>query len=154
MPIELDPAGGLLTFLLNGQGVPDKFEIIHGNANGTKVATSSMIIGGNNGPFDNVYGTEPSNVVPNTSQIAAVNQFIGTDKGSIPPGLIEFTDNTGYTIGTMTVGGTTYQQVLWWSYTSADYAVSPIATLRVTGTIGTGWNVLRVCCPDSNCIPS
>lgn len=150
----LDPAGGLLTFLLNGQGVPDKFEIIHGTANGTKVATSSMIAGGNDGPFDNTYGTEPTNLIPNESQIAAVNQFIGTNKGLIPNGLVEFTNDTGYTIGTMTVNGTTYQQVLWWSYTAADYAVSPIVTLRVTGTIGTSWNVLRLCCPDSNCIPS
>lgn len=152
--IPLDPAGGLLTFLLDGQGVADKFEIIHGTANGTKVSTSSMTPGGNYGPFDNVYGTEPTNLIPNTTEIASVDQFIGTDKGVVPSAQIEFTDNTGYTINNMTIGGIDYQQIIWWSYDSADYAVSPIATLRVTGTIGTGWNVLRVCCPDSNCIPS
>lgn len=154
MPIQLNPAGGLLTFLLNGQGVPDKFEIIHGTASGTKVATSSMSASGNYGPFDNVYGTETSNVVPDASQISAVAQFIGTDKGVFPTREIEFTDNTGYTIGSMTVNGVPYQQVLWWSYTAADYITNPIATLRVTGTVGTGWNVARVCCPDSNCIPA
>ena len=154
MPIPLNPTGGLLAFLLNGQGIADKFEIIHGTASGTKVSTSSMILGGNNGPFDNVYGTEPTNLIPNTTEIASVNQFIGTDKGAIPPGLIEFTDNTGYTIGTMTVGGVTYQQVIWWAYDAADYIANPIATLRVTGTTGTSWDVLRICCPDSNCIPA
>ena len=152
--IPLDPAGGLLTFLLNGQGIADKFEIIHGGANGTKVATSSMTPGGNNGPFDNVYGTEPSNVVPTEPQIASIPQFIGTNKGVIPSGQIEFTDNIGYTINNMTIGGIDYQQIIWWAYDAADYATNPIATLRITGTAGTGWDVLRVCCPDSNCIPA
>ena len=154
LTIPLDPAGGLLTFLLDGQGVADKFEIIHGNASGTKMSTSSMTPGGNYGPFDNVYGTETSNIVPTELQIATVDQFIGTNKGVVPSAQIEFTDNTGYTINNMTIGGIAYQQIIWWSYDAAAYAANPIATLRITGTAGTGWNVLRVCCPDSNCIPS
>lgn len=154
LTIPLDPAGGLLTFLLNGQGVPDKFEIIHGAASGTKVATSSMSASGNYGPFDNVYGTEPSNVVPTEPQIASIPQFIGNNKGLIPTRETEFANAAGYTIGSMIVDGVTYQQVLWWSYTATDYATNPIATLRITGTANTGWDVLRVCCPDSNCIPT
>jgi hypothetical protein len=152
--IPLEPTGGLLTFLLNGQGIADKFEIIHGGPSGTKVATSSMTPGGNNGPFDNVYGTEPSNVVPTEPQVASIPQFIGTNKGPIPSGQIEFTDNIGYTINNMTIGGIDYQQIIWWAYDAADYATSPIAILRITGTVGTGWDVLRICCPDSNCIPA
>lgn len=154
LAIPLDPAGGILTFLLDGQGVADKFEIIHGTASGTKVATSSMSADGNYGPFDNVYGTETSNVVPDSSQVAAVAQFIGTNKGAFPTRETEFTADTGYGIASMTVGFEVYQQVLWWMYDASDYAASPIATLRITGTTGTGWNVLRVCCPDSNCIPT
>ena len=154
LTIPLDPAGGLLTFLLDGQGTADKFEIIHGNASGTKVSTSSMTPGGNYGPFDNVYGTETSNVIPEAYQIATIDQFIGTDKGVVPSAQIEFTDNTGYTINNMIIGGIAYQQIIWWAYTAADYTANPIATLRITGTTGTLWNVLRVCCPDSNCIPS
>ena len=48
----------------------------------------------------------------------------------------------------MTVGGNTYQQVLWWEYTSIDYNENPIATLRITRPIGVGIaSALRVCFP-------
>ena len=150
--INLDPAGGLLAFLVNAQGVPDKFEIIHGINSGTKVATSSMAAFGNNGPFDDLYGTETANTLPTSSQTMIVDQFIGSSKGAIATRQIEFNANTGYTIPTMTVSGITYQQVLWWEYTPSDYATSPVATIRTTGPAGTGWDLLRVCCPDGNCI--
>ena len=151
--IMLDPAGGLLAFLINAQGVADKFEIMHGNNSGTKVATSSMTAIGNSGPFDNVYGTEIDNTLPTEPQAATVDQFIGSNKGiPIPTRQTEFNSETGYTIPAMNVGGINYQQVLWWEYTSADYANNPIATLRVTGPLGTAWDLLRVCCPDGNCI--
>jgi hypothetical protein len=151
--ITLDPAGGLLAFLINAQGVADKFEIMHGNNSGTKVATSSMTAIGNSGPFDNVYGTEIDNTLPTEPQAATVDQFIGSNKGiPIPTRQTEFNSETGYTIPAMNVGGINYQQVLWWEYTSADYANNPIATLRVTGPLGTAWDLLRVCCPDGNCI--
>jgi hypothetical protein len=152
----LDPAGGLLAFLVTSYSIPDKFEIIHGGGAGTKKATSSMIAGENYGPFDNVYGTTPSDIIPTPSETVTVDQFIGTDKpGTIPTNQTEFTTDIGWTIPTMTVGGTTYQQVIWWEYTPTDYDASPLAKLRVTGAAGTtGWQVLRLCCPDSNCIPS
>ena len=51
----------------------------------------------------------------------------------------------------MVVGGTTYQQIVWWEYTPADYTVSPFAQIRTTGPSGTGWNIVRLCCPDINC---
>ena len=152
----LDPAGGLLTFLITAYSIPDKFEIIHGIGAGTKKATSSMTIGGYAGPFDDVYGTSPTNVIPTPTETLSIDQFIGTDKpGTIPTNQTEFTTDIGWTIPTMTVGGTTYQQVIWWEYTPADYDADPVARLRVTGAAGTtGWEVLRLCCPDSNCIPS
>ena len=149
--LALDPAGGLVAFLINGQGLPDKFEIFHGLpfANDKK-ATSSMVASGNFGPFENNFGTSPLNQIPTTSQLNP-DQFIGSDKGTIPSRTAEFLLDTGFTIPNMTVGGTTYQQVVWWQYTAADYTKDPNATIRITGPSGTGWDALRLCCPDGNC---
>ena len=144
--LDLDPAGGVVSFLVNGQGLPDKFEVFHGGASGDKKATSSISASGNFGPFDNVFGTEPDNLIPTTSQLNS-DQFIGSDKGTIPDRTSEFFNDTGFTISSMTVGGTTYQQVVWWQYTAADYTENPNATLRITGPSGTGWDALRVCFP-------
>jgi len=148
--LDLDPSGGLIAFLVNGQGLPDKFEILHGGASGDKKATSGMVASENFGPFDNVFGTEPNNLIPTSSQLNS-DQFIGSNKGTIPNRTSEFNSDTGFTIPSMTVGGTTYQQVVWWQYTAADYTNNPNATLRITGPSGTGWNALRLCCPDANC---
>ena len=149
--LDLDPAGGVVAFLVNGQGLPDKFEIFHGLpfANDKK-ATSSMSASGNLGPFENVFGTEPINLIPTSSQLNQ-DQFIGSDKGTIPNRTSEFFNDTGFTIPSMTVGGTTYQQVVWWQYTAADYTNNSNATIRITGPSGTGWDALRLCCPDGNC---
>lgn len=149
--LGLDPAGGVVSFLVNGQGLPDKFEIFHGLpfANNKK-ATSGMIASENAGPFDNAFGTSPLNAIPTSSQLNA-NQFIGSDKYAplpfAPSRTSEFFNDTGFTISSMTVGGTTYQQVVWWQYTAADYTENPNATLRITGPSGTGWDALRVCFP-------
>ena len=148
--LDLDPTGGLVAFLVNGQGQPDKFEIIHGGASGNKKATSGMIASENAGPFDYVFGTEPTNLIPTASQLNA-DQFIGSYKGTIPNRTSEFFNDTGFTIPSMTVGGITYQQVVWWQYTAADYTNNPNATIRITGPSGTGWDALRLCCPDGNC---
>ena len=147
--VALDPAGGIVCFLVDPIGVPDKFEIIHGNANGTKVATSGMNTTGNLGPFDNTFGTEPTNVVPSVIEATNILQFIGTDKGTIDTRQTEFNTATGETIATMQPGGvgTTYEQVLWWEYSAADYVTNSNATFRVTGPSGTGWSALRVCFP-------
>ena len=149
--LDLDPAGGLVAFLVNGQGQPDKFEIFHGLpfANDKK-ATSSMSASGNEGPFENTFGTSPLNQIPTTDQLES-DQFIGAYKGGIPNRISEFFNDTGFTIPTMTVGGITYQQVVWWQYTAADYTNNPNATIRITGPSGTGWDALRLCCPDANC---
>ncbi len=153
--LDLDPAGGLIAFLVNGQGLPDKFEIFHGLpfANDKK-ATSGMVASENAGPFDNAFGTSPLNAIPTSSQLNA-DQFIGSDKYAFlpfaPSRTSEFFNDTGFTIPNMTVGGTTYQQVVWWQYTAADYTNNPNATLRITGPSGTGWDALRLCCPDGNC---
>jgi hypothetical protein len=150
--VDLDPAGGMVAYLIDPIGVPDKFEIIHGLASGDKKATSSMTAANNSGPFDNVWGTEPINDIPTSAQVVNIDQFIGTDKGIIiPTKQTEFFNNTGFTVSNMTVGGITYKQIVWWEYTAADYTENPIATLRVTGASGTGWNILRLCCPDANC---
>ncbi len=147
--VALDPAGGIVCFLVDPIGVPDKFEIIHGNANGTKVATSGMNTTGNSGPFDNTFGTEPTNVVPSVIEATNTLQFIGTNKGTVDTRQTEFNTATGETIATMQPGGTgvIYKQVLWWEYTAADYVTNSSATFRATGPTGTGWNALRVCFP-------
>lgn len=150
--IQLDPAGGIVCFLVDPQGVPDKFELMHGLPGlNNKVATSGMNTSGNNGPFDNIYGTEATNTVPTAPQTTSTLQFIGTDKANpIDTRQTEFNNATGETIATMQPGGTgttTYKQVLWWEYTSLDYNENPVATFRVTGPTGTAWTALRVCFP-------
>ncbi len=138
--IALDPSGGVITIMFNPIGVPDKLEIIHGNAAGAKVATSGMTTV-NAGPFDSVYGTESSNVVPTIAQTNAVDQFIGTDKGSVPTRAAAYTLETG---NPNPLTGA-YQQLIWWVYTTADYQTSPFVTVRVTGPDGTGWSFERAC---------
>ena len=147
--VALDPAGGIVCFLVDPIGVPDKFEIIHGTGDGAKVATSGMNTNGNSGPFDNTFGTETTNVVPTVAEATNTLQFIGTDKDPIDTRQTEFTAATGETIATMQPGGTgtIYKQVLWWEYTAADYVTNPNATFRVTGPAGTSWSALRVCFP-------
>lgn len=157
--ISLSSSGGLVAFLVDAQGVPDKFEIYHGDpTGGTKVSTTSHVNPGsgtsNDGPFDSVYGDESSgNVQPSATESAKIDQFIGTNITS--PWTYtresEFTTETGYTVNSMTVGSNTYQQVLWWEYSASDYNDNNFATLRVTGSTGTAWSVLRLCCPDANC---
>ena len=153
--LDLDPTGGVVAFLVNGQGLPDKFEIFHGLpfANDKK-ATSGMVASENFGPFENNFGTSPLNAIPTSSQLNS-DQFIGSDKYAplpfAPSRTSEFNSDTGFTIPSMTVGGTIYQQVVWWQYTAADYTSNPNATIRITGPTGTGWDALRLCCPDGNC---
>ena len=149
---SLSSGGGLLACLFNPQGVPDKLEIMHGAAAGTKKATTGMNATDNYGPFDNVYGTETANTVPTASQTLSVQQFIGTDKGVAATRLTEFTTETGYEVPSLTIGGVTYQQAVWWTYSDADYLANSTATIRVTGATGTGWNLIRLCCPDGNCV--
>lgn len=143
--VDLDPTGGVIAFLFNAQNVPDKMEIIHGNASGFKKATSSMLVNNNYGPFDNTFGTEPSNTLPTSEQVFAVDQFIGNFKGTIPTKQAEFNADTGLTISSMTRGAITYQQIVWWNYTAADYAENTTATIRVTGSPTTLWESFRVC---------
>ena len=146
--INLDSGGGLIALLFNPAGVPDKMEIIHGGPAGTKVATSGFDNGtdGNSGPFDNAYGTEPSNTIPTPTDVASTDQFIGTNKGVCPTRETQFTNETGY-IADMG----SYQQIVWWNYTAADWQTAPTVTVRITGSTGTAWSLLRLCCPDSNC---
>ena len=148
--INLDSGGGLVALLFDPVGVPDKMEIIHGGPDGTKVATSGFDNGtdGNAGPFDNVYGTEPSNTVPTSAQVDTIDQFIGTGKGVCPTRETQFTSETGYVAN---MGA--YQQIVWWQYTPSDWQTAPNVTVRITGSSGTAWSFLRLCCPDGNCTP-
>ena len=153
--IQLDSAGGVLALLFTAYSFPDKLEIIHGNGGGTKVATTSMDANDNYGPFDNVYGTESTNTIPTRAQTMTIDQFVGGDKGGVPTRRAQFQSDTEYTISSMVVGAITYQQVVWWKYTAADFAINQNATIRATGSNpGTQWNLVRVCCPDGNCIES
>jgi hypothetical protein len=152
--VDLDPLGGLVAFLVNAQSLEDKFEIIHGTPGSNffiKKATSSMTSANNFGPFENNFGTEPANQVPTSTEVNNIDQFIGLSSGTIPTKQTEFNADTGFTVSSMTVGTVTYQQVVWWEYTAADYTANPNVSLRVTGPSGTAWNILRLCCPDANC---
>ena len=149
LSVSLDSAGGLIAFALNAYGVADKLEIIHGTASGTKKATTGWTASGNFGTpgFDNTYGTEPLNTIPTTAQGNANAYFIGTQAiNPAPLRTTEFNNDTGRTA---TLGS--YQQIVWWPYTTADYQANSQATIRVTGATGTQWQLLRICCPDSNC---
>ena len=152
--LDLNPAGGLIAFLVNAQSLEDKFEIIHGTPGSNffvKKATSSMKAADNFGPFENNFGTEPANQLPTSTEVNNIDQFIGTSSGTVPTRETEFNLATDFDITSMTVGSVTYQQVIWWEYTAADYTANPNASLRVTGPSGTAWNILRLCCPDANC---
>jgi hypothetical protein len=153
--IDLSPLGGIITILFRAAALPDKLEIYHGDplSSGIKKATSSMIASENYGPFDNVYGTEPSNLLPTAIQASGITQFIGTDKGVIPERRLEYSADTGIYIPTMTYptpNPETYEQVVWWKYESTDYNINPIVTIRVTGLdVGTGWKFYRLCLEPS-----
>ena len=140
--IALDPAGGVITIMFNPAGVPDKLEIYHGNPiTGTKVSTSGMTVV-NAGPFDDVYGTvSTGNVVPTVAQTNTVDQFIGSNKGTVPTRAAAYTAETG--IANPLVFP--YQQLVWWVYTPADYQNGVFVTIRVTGPSGTGWDYQRYC---------
>lgn len=154
--IQLDSDGGVIAFLFWADNQVDKMEIIHGNASGTKKATTSIIADNNYGPFDNVYGTattNPADVIPSPANVANIDQFIGGSKGTMPTRQTQFNEDTGFILNSMSSGGTTYQQIVWWKYTALDFAINQAATVRITGTTpGTVWRALRVCCPDGNCI--
>ena len=156
--IALDSGGGLITFLVKA-GAATKFEIIHGTAAGTKKATSGRIAAGltNAGPFDNATGTETSNTLPTDAQAnGGILQYIQNPanpaKMSNRQG--DFNTDTSFDIPTMTIGGETYHQVVWWQYTASDYSTSANAVLRVTNSNVTGTipaKMFKVCCPDANC---
>jgi|TARA_B110000495_G_scaffold153241_1_gene136296 hypothetical protein len=141
-----------------------------------KVATSSWGTAVDNfGPFDNSFGTSDSNplppnppgtsstgipnpnggVFPDESQADGKVQFIASDVNP-PTRQTEFNNVTGYTVPSMQPGGagtTIYQQIVWWEYGPGDYNTSTTAILRVTAPwdVGTSWEVIRLCCPDSSC---
>lgn len=150
--VNLDSTGGVIVFLFDPISQVDKLEIYHGlpqNGGVNKKSTTSQSapgeFGGNYGPFDNVWGTLPSNSLPDDPNLP-VDQFIGTSKGTVPTRESEYTSDTGYIIPSMTVGGRTYDQVVWWKYTTADYLVNSVATIRaVGGSSGTAWYSVRVC---------
>tara|TARA_R110001632_G_scaffold60112_1_gene146028 strand:- start:198 stop:728 length:531 start_codon:yes stop_codon:yes gene_type:complete len=138
--IALDPGGGVITLQFTAYGISDKLEISHGVFS-NKVATTGMTANSNFGPFDNVYGTEPSNVVPTEAQTLNLPQFIGTSKGAIPDRGVEYTQDTGIANPL----SSPYQQLVWWSYDSVDYQTAPFVTVRVTGPTNTQWQFQRIC---------
>jgi hypothetical protein len=152
--INLSSTGGTITMLFYAGGLADKLELYHGlplSGGTNKVATTSMSSTGNTGPFDNVYGTLPSNTLPTTGQANATNQFIGSDKGTVPQRRIQYSAATGVIIPTMNYPNPNYseddyQQVVWWQYTPSDYLINDKVTIRVTGGPSpTGWSFYRLC---------
>ena len=134
--IPLDnPLGGYIVVELNSKIVPDKLEILH---NGIKKATSGMTVS-NGGPFDDLYGNPTP---PDYSQAMAVDQFVGSDKGTIPSRQSEFASETGSSL----IMDSGYQQLIWWVYSASDFSISNFVTIRITGTLGgTVWEVKRLC---------
>jgi hypothetical protein len=151
--VNLDPAGGVITFLFDPQGAADKMEFYHGLPQDdgiNKVATTSQSasedFGGNYGPFDDEYGTPPLPIIFPNDPTTDVDQFIGTLKGTVPTRQSEYTSDTGCTIPSMTIGSVTYDQVIWWRYDAADYLANPLVTIRITGSgDNTLWNSIRIC---------
>ena len=132
--IPLDkPLGGIVVMDFSPQGVPDKLEIIH---DGIKKATSGMTVS-NSGPFDNIYG-DPR--IPNVTQANVTDQFIGSSKGAVPTRDSIFLSETGITDIVRT-----RQQLIWFVYSNADYNVSNFVIVRVTGIVGTAWDLQRLC---------
>ena len=144
--ISLDnPLGGVVIFDFQPQGIVDKLEIIHVvGTNYIKKATSNMTTTGNYGPYDDVFGTRPTNIVPSNAQAMAKTQFVGNNKGLVPNRLSEFNTDTGISIITYPLTPT-YQQRVWWKYTAADYANSTNVNIRITGIDGTAWRIIRIC---------
>ena len=133
--ITLDnPLGGYIVVGFNALGVPDKLEIIH---NGVKKATSGMTVS-NGGPFDDLYGNSTN---PNYSQAMVIDQFIGSDKGTIPSRQSEFTSETGSSL----IMDSGYQQLIWWVYSASDFSISNNVIIRITGPSGTAWDIKRLC---------
>jgi len=153
LSVDLDPAGGVITFLFDPQGAADKMEFYHGLPQDdgiNKVATTSQSalgqFGGNYGPFDDVYGTPPAPIIFPNNPTTDVDQFIGTFKGTVPTRQSEYTSDTGCTVPSMTIGSVTYDQVIWWRYDAADYLANPLVTIRITGSgDNTLWNLIRIC---------
>jgi hypothetical protein len=151
--VNLDPAGGVITFLINPLSASDKMEFYHGLPQDygiNKVATTSQSalgqFGGNYGPFDDDYGTPPAPIIFPDNPATPVDQFIGTLKGIIPTRQLQYTSDTGCTIPNMTIGSIVYDQVIWWKYDAADYLANPVVTVRVTGgSDNTQWDSIRIC---------
>lgn len=141
MASDTESTGGIVIIDFSAVSVPDKLEILH---NGVKVATTG-VAGGNAGPFDNVWGDPASNYPQNSGDVAAIDQFIGSGKpGSNPSRDAEFLADTGIP-GVIA----TKQQLIWWEYTSIDYAVSTNVIIRVVGYPGTAWSLVRHCPPTT-----
>jgi hypothetical protein len=138
-----NPLGGVLTFDFQAEGVPDKFEINHvlpGNVF-VKKASSNVNAGSNSNDFDSVFGTPPTNLVPNNN-VNSNNNFIGLNKGLPPTRYAEYVAATG--INTLPFSAN-MQQRIWWVYTAQDYIDSKQVTVRITGDTGTAWTFKRLC---------
>lgn len=136
---DLSPSGGVVTLHFNSAYYADKLEIIH---NSVKKATTGMTVP-NEGPFDGAYGIPGSiGIAPNTSaDTVAIDQFIGSGKGSWSVRISEYESETGLNIPTYSQG-----QMIWWIYTPADYLISPVVTARIIGPLDiTSWNVTKLC---------
>jgi hypothetical protein len=139
--VNLSPLGGLITFVLGARTVPDKLEILHSSV---KKATSGMTVP-NEGPFDNIYG-DPT-VPADGAAVSGIDQFVGLAKGTIPDRQATYFSETGSSlpIPPPPPSGVPFQQYVWWQYTSIDYLISSVATIRITGPTGTQWDLQRLC---------
>lgn len=148
--VNLNPSGGLITIIFNPRSFLDKLELIH---NGSKKATTGWN-SANAGPFDDVYGMPPTNLLPTKEQARATDQFIGYYKVASPPGALNTTPPSRQAQYNAETGSSyqmpaPYQQLIWWQYSAADYTVLPILIIRATGSdwdnSTTEWDFKRIC---------
>lgn len=135
--IDLHPEGGVVSIIARPVTNSSKFEIIH---NGIKRATSAMT-GLNGGPFENYWGMSPNYLIPLNASVVTIDQFIDTGKGAIPDRNAAYLAETGINYISAPAG----RQMVWWKYSSADYASGHQAILRVTGSTTATFTAQNMC---------
>lgn len=135
--IDLFPEGGVVSIIARPSVNSSKFEIIH---NGVKKATSAMT-GPNGPPFEDYWGMSPNYLIPLNASVVTIDQFIDSGKGAIPSRNADYLTETGINYISAPAG----RQMVWWKYSSADYANGQQAVLRVVGSTTAAFTAQNMC---------
>jgi len=122
--VNLDPAGGVIAFWaipFGGDGQYEAFTLVH---NSVPVASSSLLATGNSGPF-NLSLTGLGDYPYGPNWIGGINPSFTPDR------VAEFIAATGLPTPLPPIAPVGNEQVVWWEYTPADYAISPQAEIFV-----------------------